>query len=39
MYNIYNNTTYNYNLYKPNNTDNTQYRGYNVPTATVSNNI
>lgn len=39
MYNPYNNTTYNYNPYKPNNTDNTNYCGYDVPTTTVSNNI
>lgn len=39
MYSSYNNTTYNYNPYKPNNTDNTGYYGYNVPTTTISNNI
>lgn len=39
MFNIYNNTTYNYNPYTPYTTDNTGYYGYSVPTTTASNNI
>ena len=40
MYNSYSNSTYNYNPYKPNYTDDTQYNNYDVPTATTtSNNI
>ena len=39
MYNPYGITNYDYNPYKPNSTDDTEYRGYNVPTTNVSNNI
>lgn len=40
MYNPYSTTcNYTYNPNKPNNTDNTRYIGYNVPTTNSSNNI
>lgn len=39
MYNLYNNTTYNYNPNIHNETDNSRYKNYNVLNSTLSNNM